>query len=84
MGIGPILNVASVLDLRIEGALSTFSVTPAAPDAPSIPVKYIQTHITFDLDGGHKERLFKNLLPVREIFQTKDLGFEDLMQRDID
>jgi hypothetical protein len=84
MGIGPILNVDSVLDLRVEGALGTFSVTPAAPDAPSIPVKYIQTHISFDLDGGHKERLFKNLLPVREIFQTKDLGFEDLMQRDID
>jgi hypothetical protein len=84
MGLGPILSAASVLDLLVEGALGTFSVTPAAPDAPSIPVKYIQTHITFDLDGGHKERLFKNLLPVREIFQTKDLGFEDLMQRDID
>src|SRR4051812_39695546 len=84
MGLGPILSVASVLDLRVEGALGTFSVTPAAPDSPSIPVKYIQTHITFDLDGGHKERLFQNLLPVREVFQTKDLGFEDLMQRDID
>jgi hypothetical protein len=84
MGLGPILSVASVLDLRVEGALGTFSVTPAAPDSPSISVKYIQTHITFDLDGGHKERLFQNLLPVREVFQTKDLGFEDLMQRDID
>jgi hypothetical protein len=84
MALGPIINVSSVLDLRIEGALGNFSVTPAAPDSPSIPVKYIQTHITFDLDGGHKERLFQNLLPVREVFQTKDLGFEDLMQRDID
>jgi hypothetical protein len=84
MGLAPILSVASVLDLRVEGAVGTFSVKPAAPDSPSIPVKYIQTHITFDLDGGHKERLFQNLLPVREVFQTKDLGFEDLMQRDID
>src|SRR3984957_5559069 len=84
MVLGPIINVTSVLDLPVEGALGTFSVTPAAPDAPSIPVKYIQTHITFDLDGGQKERLFQNLAPVREIFQTKDLGFEDLMQRDID
>jgi hypothetical protein len=80
----PILNVVSGLDLEISGALGTFSVTPAAPESPSIPVKYIQTHISFDLDGGHKERLFSNLLPVREIFQTKDLGFDDLMQRDID
>jgi hypothetical protein len=84
MALGPILKVASVLDLPIEGAMGTFSVTPAAPDSPSIPVKYIQTHITFDLDGGHKERLFQNLQPVREVFQTKELGFEDLMQRDID
>lgn len=84
MVLGPIINVAPVLDLLVEGALGTFSVTPEQPDAPSIPVKYIQTHITFDLDGGHKERLFQNLMPVREVFQTKDLGFEDLMQRDID
>jgi hypothetical protein len=84
MGIGPIIDVSSVLDLTVEGAVGTFSVTPAAPDAPSIPVKYIQTHINFDLDGGNKERLFKNLLPVRELFQARDLGFEDLMQRDID
>jgi hypothetical protein len=80
----PILNVVSGLDLEISGAMGTFSVTPALPESPSIPVKYIQTHISFDLDGGHKERLFSNLLPVREIFQTKDLGFDDLMQRDID
>jgi hypothetical protein len=80
----PILNVVSGLDLEIQGALGSFSVTPAAPESPSIPVKYIQTHISFDLDGSHKERLFSNLLPVREIFQAKDLGFEDLMQRDID
>jgi hypothetical protein len=84
MVLGPIISVTSVLDLPVEGALGTFSVTPDAPASPSIPVKYIQTHVTFDLDGGQKERLFQNLLPVREVFQTKDLGFEDLMQRDID
>ncbi len=84
MAIGPIFQQASVLDLHIQGALGTFSVTPAAPDTPSIPVKYIQTHISFDMDGSNKERLFANLLPVREIFQTKDMGFDDLMQRDID
>ena len=70
MSLGPILNVASVLDLRVDGALGTFSVTPAAPDSPSIPVKYIQTHITFDLDGGHKERLFQNLF-VLELMVVK-------------
>jgi hypothetical protein len=84
MGIGPILKVVSGLDLEISGALGSFSVKPAAPNQPSIPVRYIQTHITFNLDGSQKERLFQNLLPVREIFETKDLGFDDLMQRDID
>ncbi len=84
MSLGPILNTTSVLDLRIEGALGTFSVQNIEKSSVSIPVKYIQTHITFEFDGGHKERLFQNLLPVRELFQTKDLGFEDLMQRDID
>ena len=84
MGIGPILKVVSGLDLEISGAVGIFSVKPAAPNQPSIPVRYIQTHITFNLDGSQKERLFQNLLPVREIFETKDLGFDDLMQRDID
>jgi hypothetical protein len=84
MAIGPIIQQTSVLDLHIQGALGSFSVTPEAPDAPSIPVKYIQTHISFDMDGSNKERLFANLLPVREIFQAKDMGFDDLMQRDID
>jgi hypothetical protein len=84
MAVGPIIQQASVLDLHIQGALGSFSVTPEAPDAPSIPVKYIQTHISFDMDGSNKERLFANLLPVREIFQAKDMGFDDLMQRDID
>jgi hypothetical protein len=84
MGLGPIIQQTVVLDLHIQGALGMFSVLPAAPDVPSIPVKYIQTHISFDMDGSNKERLFANLLPVREIFQTKDMGFDDLMQRDID
>lgn len=84
MGIGPILRIVSGLDLEIAGSLGSFSVKPAAPNQPSIPVRYIQTHINFNLDGSQKERLFQNLLPVREIFETKDLGFDDLMQRDID
>lgn len=84
MGIGPILNVVSGLDLHISGSLGSFSVRPAAPEVPSIPVKYLQTHVTFDLDGGQRERLFQNLLPVREIFEAKDMNFDDLMQRDID
>jgi hypothetical protein len=52
MALGPIIQQTSVLDLHIQGALGTFSVSPAAPDAPSIPVKYIQTHISFDMDGS--------------------------------
>jgi hypothetical protein len=78
-----ILDDTSVLDLEISGAVGSFAVKPDDFHS-SIPVRYIQTHVRFSLDGGHQQRLFENLVPVREIFEPKDLDFEDLMQRDID
>ena len=79
-----ILDDASVLDLEIPGCVGTFSVRPTDTGESSIPVRYIQTHMRFTLDSSHQQRLFENLVPVREIFDNRNLGFDEIMQRDID
>src|SRR3954466_3122617 len=78
-----ILDEPSALDLEISGSIGSFAVEPSSGGS-SIPVRYIQTHVRFSLDDTQQQRLFENLVPVREIFEAKDLGFDDLMQRDID
>ena len=79
-----ILETPSSLDLEIRGAIGQFAVKPSGNGTGSIPVRYVQTHLTFALDNSHQQRFFETLAPVREIFKPHDLGFEDLMQRDID
>lgn len=79
-----ILDDASVLDLEIPGCVGTFSVRPTDAGESSIPVRYIQTHMRFTLESSHQQRLFENLVPVREIFDNRNLGFDEIMQRDID
>src|SRR4051812_16891423 len=79
-----ILDDASVLDLEIPGSVGTFSVRPTDSGESSIPVRYIQTHMRFTLESSHQQRLFENLVPVREIFDNRNLGFDEIMQRDID
>lgn len=83
MSVDDIIEDASALDLEIAGAIGNFSVSPKVGES-SIPVRYIQTHVGFSLDDTQQQRLFENLVPVREIFGPKDLGFDELMQRDID
>ena len=85
------INVANIeeiedecaLDLVISGAVGSFAVK-SNTDGTSIPVRYIQTQVSFSLDDTHQTRLFENLVPVREIFEPRDLDFDELMQRDID
>jgi hypothetical protein len=79
-----ILETASSLDLEIHGAIGQFAVKPSGNGTGSIAVRYVQTHLTFALEISHQQRFFETLAPVREIFKPQDLGFEDLMQRDID
>jgi len=79
-----IVETPSSLNLDIKGAVGQFSVKPSGGGAGSIPVRYIQTHLTFSLEDTHQQRFFESLAPVREVFEPKDLGFDDLMQRDID
>ncbi|MBA4026703.1 MAG: hypothetical protein C0473_00525 [Cyanobacteria bacterium DS3.002] len=69
-------------NLFLGGAVGSFAVKTS--EGSSIPVKYIQTHVKFKLDDPQYQRIFDCLRPVREIFNEKTLGFEDLMQRDID
>lgn len=79
-----IVDQQTALNLEIRGALGNFCVKPAGDGTASVPVRYIQTHLTFSLDDSQKQRFFESLAPVREIFRAQDMGFEDLMQRDID
>jgi hypothetical protein len=74
----------SVLDLPIQGSIGEFSVRSQDRSAGSVRVQYIQTHIGFAVGGDAEERLLQQLAPVREVFNVSELGFEDLMQRDID
>ena len=80
----PILDSPPVLDLHISGPVGKFTVKPGPGKESSVPVWYIQSHIKFSLDGGAEQKLFENLLPVREILTVKNLDFENLMQRNID
>jgi hypothetical protein len=79
-----ILKKPSALDLSIEGTIGDFSVATSDSKSRSINVKYILTHSSLTLDGGHNEKLISNLVPVREIFDNKNLDFDEIMQRDID
>jgi len=74
----------SVLDLPISGSIGSFAVKSTGGHASSVRVQYIQTHVGFAVDGDAEERLLQQLAPVREVFDIKELGFDELMQRDID
>lgn len=75
-------KVRSALDLIIRGSIGRFSVSHGGTS--SVDVRYLQTHINVSQWGDHNERLLKNLAPVREVFDVRDLDFEQIMQRDID
>lgn len=72
----------SALDLEIKGSIGAFSVGDNASNT-SVRVQYLQTHVSLATGGDHQEKLLKMLAPVREVFETKRLDFEQIMQRDI-
>lgn len=74
----------SVLDLPIDGSIGSFSVKARDGSNTSVRVQYMQTHIGFAVNGDAEERLLQQLAPVREVFNVTELGFDELMQRDID
>lgn len=78
------LSVTSALNLTLEGSVGSFSVGTGSVTKKSIEVKYFLTHVGLDFENGSNEEVLKHLAPVREIFPTIDLEFDEIMQRDID
>lgn len=78
------LSVTSALNLTLEGSVGSFSVGAGGETAKSVEVKYFLTHVGLDFENGANEEVLKHLAPVREIFPTVDLEFDEIMQRDID
>ena len=78
------LSVSSALNLTLSGSVGTFSVGTGFGEQKTIEVKYFLTHVGLDFQTGANEEVLKHLAPVREIFPTAELEFDEIMQRDID
>lgn len=78
------LSVSSALNLTLSGSVGTFSVGTGQGDQKTVEVKYFLTHVGLNFSSGSNEEVLKHLAPVREIFPTADLDFDEIMQRDID
>lgn len=79
------LTPSTGLNLTLEGSIGKFRIgTPASSGDKSIEVLYLETHIGFDPTVASNEAMLRQLEPVREIFDFQALGFDEIMQRDID
>lgn len=72
----------SALDLTIKGSMGDFVVSQG--DVSSVRVHYLLSHIGLELEGDHQERLLSRIAPFREVYDTRTLDFDQIMQRDID
>lgn len=77
-------STSSALDLVLEGAIGSFKVGKLDNTARSLEVRYILTHVSLDPFAVEDQRLLERLAPVREVFDLKQLDFDEIMQRDID
>ena len=78
------LSVSSALNLTLSGSVGTFSVGTGQAEQKTVDVKYFLTHVGLNFASGANEEVLKHLAPVREIFPTAELEFDEIMQRDID
>ncbi len=78
------LSKDSALDLTLKGSVGNFSVGGAPKDRDSIDVHYFLTHVGLDFASSSNEAVLSNIAPVRETFDFDQLGFDELMQRDLD
>lgn len=79
------LQPTTALNLELQGSVGTFCISRTeAGDDRSIQVRYLETHIGFDASIASNESMLRHLEPVREIFDFQSLGFDEIMQRDID
>lgn len=72
----------NVLDIEINGTVGEFEVKK--DHVSSIAVKYILSNVGIETNGGMEQKIMNKLQPVREVFDLKELDFEQIMQRDID
>src|SRR5436190_4951393 len=81
----PSFKPKSALDLELEGSIGSFRIGDSGSSVNrSTEVLFIETHVGFDPQIDSNDKLLKHLAPVREIFPSHLLGFDEIMQRDID
>lgn len=73
----------SALDVHLNGTIGTFRVSSEDGNSAGVEVRYLLTHVTLSEKQGQAQ-LLSMLAPVREVFDMKQLGFDEIMQRDID
>lgn len=76
------LEQPSALNLKLHGSSGRFQVGSGINK--SLEVRYFLTNVGLALGKGANDHLLTELAPVREVFRTDELGFDELMQRDID
>lgn len=77
------LGQDSELDLTLKGSVGSFKVGKS-DSTMSLDVKYLLTTVGLNFNQGSDDKLLRELAPVREIFDFRDLDFDEIMQRDID
>jgi hypothetical protein len=83
---GITLAPTSGLNLTLEGSVGFFQIArrSGASSQESIEVAFLETHVGFDPSHAANAEMLKQLTPFREIFDYKQLEFDEIMQRDID
>lgn len=77
------LGRSSALNLELPGTFGSFRVGRPG-EAGLVRTDYLLTRIGLDLEQGPDQAVLQHLAPVRELFDVETLGFEELLQRDID
>ena len=78
------LRQTSALNLELQGSTGSFRVGARGGENSTIEVKYFLTHVSLDYENGASAQVLSQLAPVRELFETEQLEFDEIMQRDID
>ncbi len=73
----------SALDVHLDGTIGTFRVSTQDGKSAGVEVRYLLTHVTLSEKQG-QAKLLSMLAPVREVFDLKQLDFDEIMQRDIE
>lgn len=80
------LNQPSGLQLSLSGSVGSFKVSGGVSGVKneSLEVKFFLTHVSLDFESGNTSAVLDYLAPVREIYDTESLEFDEIMQRDLD